>query len=259
MHVVTVTSDWNQSDHYLGSLKGKILSDVPGVHIIDLNHSISPYRLAQAAFVIRNSYFHFPKGTIHLVCVNSEPRAGKGHLVIEYDGHFFVTADNGLVGLVCNDEGKLGSVMEYTHGEEAGAFEVLRVYPNIVKAIFDKKQGSLLAVSNGFERHVPMRPVFEEGVISGSIIYIDSYFNAITNINRRLFHEVGKGRPYEILVHSNHYRITRLNKTYNETAAGELLALFNSLELLEVAIKDGNAAELLNLNINSVVRVKFGR
>jgi S-adenosylmethionine hydrolase len=106
-------------------------------------------------------------------------------------------------------------------------------------------------------RPAPLLPTMDNSVINGSVIYIDSYSNVITNITRVIFEKVGKGRRFEILVQSNHNRITRLNNTYGETPNGELLALFNSIELLEVSINKGNAADLLNLGMNSVVRVKF--
>jgi S-adenosylmethionine hydrolase len=106
-------------------------------------------------------------------------------------------------------------------------------------------------------KQVPMLPTIDESVINGSVIYIDSYKNAFTNINRELFDQIGKGRPFDIFVQSNHNRINRLNKRYGESSLGEMLALFNSIGLLEIAINGGNAADLLNLSINSSVRIKF--
>jgi S-adenosyl-L-methionine hydrolase (adenosine-forming) len=91
----------------------------------------------------------------------------------------------------------------------------------------------------------------------GSVIYIDSYQNAITNITRDLYERIGKGRKFEIALQSNHYKLNRINRTYSETSTGELLVLFNSLGLLEVAINKGNAAELLSLTTSSVVRIRF--
>jgi S-adenosylmethionine hydrolase len=102
-----------------------------------------------------------------------------------------------------------------------------------------------------------MLPTIDESVINGSIVYIDSYRNAITNIPKELFEKIGKNRPFDVFIQSNHYKINKINKTYSETSAGELLALFNSLNLLEIAISSGNAADLLNLNINSIIRIKF--
>jgi S-adenosylmethionine hydrolase len=102
-----------------------------------------------------------------------------------------------------------------------------------------------------------MLPTIDESVINGSVIYIDSYRNAFTNISLDLFHQIGKGRAFDILVQSNHNRISRLNQRYGESSQGEILALFNSIGLLEIAINGGNAADLLDLSLNSSVRVKF--
>ena len=104
---------------------------------------------------------------------------------------------------------------------------------------------------------MPLLASINESVIAGSVIYIDSYQNAITNISRELFEKIGKGRPFEILVQSYHYKINRINKTYNETSDGELLAIFNSVGLLEIAINRGKVAELLNIGLHSNIRVKF--
>ena len=94
-------------------------------------------------------------------------------------------------------------------------------------------------------------------MITGAVIYIDSFRNAITNITKDLFDRIGEGRAFEIYPQNNYYKITRLNDFYHETAPGEILAIFNSVGLLEIAINKGNAAELLNLSVNSSIRVKF--
>ena len=106
-------------------------------------------------------------------------------------------------------------------------------------------------------KQIPILPTIDETTINGSVVYIDSFRNAITNISRELFDQIRKGRPFDIFIQSNYYKINRLNKNYHDSSTGELLALFNSLGLLEIAINSGNAADLLNLSINSVVRIKF--
>jgi S-adenosyl-L-methionine hydrolase (adenosine-forming) len=122
------------------------------------------------------------------------------------------------------------------------------------------QSGKILSLGQrhtGLYRQVAMLPAIDESIITGSIIYIDSYRNAFTNINRELFERIGKGRSFELFIQSNHYRINRINTWYSETSSGEILALFNSLDLLEIAIHGGNAAELLNLSLNSTIRIKF--
>ena len=108
-----------------------------------------------------------------------------------------------------------------------------------------------------YETHTQIRATIDESVISGSIIYIDSYQNAITNISKELFDRVGRDRRFDILVQSNHNKVNSISNTYSDVEPGDLLALFNSAGLLEIAICTGYAAQLLNLNVGSSVRIKF--
>jgi S-adenosylmethionine hydrolase len=108
-----------------------------------------------------------------------------------------------------------------------------------------------------YNKQVPLRPTLEDHTITGSVIYIDSYSNAITNISRELFDRIGNGRRFQIFVQSKHYTLHKINQRYNESPPGELLAIFNSAGLLEIAIRNGNAAGLLHLNTNSSIRVEF--
>jgi S-adenosyl-L-methionine hydrolase (adenosine-forming) len=108
-----------------------------------------------------------------------------------------------------------------------------------------------------YQKQTPRRAVIEESVINGSVIYIDSYQNAFTNITRELFDRIGKGRPFEVLLGSNHYRINKINSKYSDVPVGEISVLFNSLDLIEIAIHKGYAVQLLNLQLGSTIRVKF--
>jgi len=76
MHIITLTSDWKEYDFYVASLKGKLLSICPEATLVDITHSIKPFNTAEAAFVLKNSYPHFPDNTIHIIAVNSEPEVG---------------------------------------------------------------------------------------------------------------------------------------------------------------------------------------
>ena len=76
MHIITLTSDWNENDYYVASLKGKLLSVCPEAHIIDISHNVKTFNSSQAAYVVRNAYPHFPDNTIHIIAVNTEPEEG---------------------------------------------------------------------------------------------------------------------------------------------------------------------------------------
>ena len=60
MPIITLTTDWNENDFYVSAIKGKILSQCPHALIIDVSHQIQTFNITQAAFIIRNSFHHFP-------------------------------------------------------------------------------------------------------------------------------------------------------------------------------------------------------
>ena len=258
MPIVTLTTDWIQDDYYTGAIKGKLISSCPDVNIIDISHKIPVFNTARAAFVIKNSFHHFPEGTIHLICVNSEPSAGESLLAIEYEGHFFIGNDNGMFGLIFREQPSKIVELGPMPAEGPESFRSLDIM--VEGACHIVKEGGMTGLGkdrDSFERTIPRRATIEQDVINGSVIYIDSYQNAVTNITKELYERIGKGRQFEIALQSNHYRLNRINKTYSETSVGELLVLFNSLDLLEVAINKGNASELLNLSNSSTIRIKF--
>jgi S-adenosylmethionine hydrolase len=263
MAIVTLTTDWRQNDFYVGAVKGTILSLAPDAKVVDLNHQIPPFNISMAAFVVKNSYNYFPEGSIHIIDVSSEPADDQGFIAIQNNGHYFLCANNGIAGLLFQEEPTTAVSIDKFSTADVQSPTSITTFAGITvlapAAAFLSSGDSIehLGPQTELIKQVPLRPAIDDSVISGSIIYIDSYQNTITNITRELFERIGKGRPFEILVQSNYYKIKRINKLYNETTPGELLALFNSLDLLEIAIYRGNAAELLNLSINSTVRIKF--
>lgn len=254
MPLITLTSDWNQNDFYVGMLKGKILTRVPDAVVVDVSHQVAPFNSAQAAFVIRNSYAHFPKGSIHLICVNTEPESNQKLLATKYDGHFFIGTDNGIFGLLFKEEPE--KMVELSVKEAENSFP-----DSFVEAACLLYAGEEITkigkITDQYQKQTPRRAVIEESVINGTVIYIDSFQNAFTNITRELFDRIGKGRTFEVLLGSNHYRINRINGKYSDVPVGEISVIFNSLDLLEIAINKGHAAPLLNLSMGSVIRVKF--
>jgi S-adenosyl-L-methionine hydrolase (adenosine-forming) len=257
MAVVTIISDWNKNDFYLAALKGRILSHCPDTTFVDITDQVSPFNSAQAAFILRNCYRNFPDGTIHLLCVNTESSADKPHVVVHAAKQYFIGCDNGQFGLLLEDDPEEIMVLK-KHTDHAGSFAELNVFSDCACSLIRKKKWNELGTAaKSVSKQIPMLPTIDESTINGSVVYIDSYRNAITNISHDLFDRIRKGRPFDIFIQSNYYKISRLNKNYHDSSTGELLALFNSLGLLEIAINSGNAAELLSLGINSVVRVKF--
>jgi S-adenosyl-L-methionine hydrolase (adenosine-forming) len=255
MSIVTLTSDWNKDDFYTAAIQGRILLRCPGTMVVTITNQVPAFNIAVAAFQLKHACCHFPEGTIHIIAVNGEMKEKRPCVALKSKGQYFVGYDNGIFGLLLDEEPQKVVMID---DKNASSFPELAIFAETAcDIIIAEGLNGLGDDYNQLYKQVPMLPTIDESVISGSIIYIDSYKNAFTNINRELFDQIGKGRPFEIFVQSNHNKIDRLNVWYSESSLGEMLALFNSLDLLEIAINGGNAADLLNLSLNSSVRIKF--
>ncbi len=259
MSVITLTTDWRKNDYYVGSVKGKILSRDITTVIVDITHQITSFNVMQAAFVLRNCYKEFPKGTIHIVGVNSTLTQKRALLIVEKDDQYFLCSDSGFPGLAFPNQG-FNVFKVDSDPEKSFASSSLDLFVDVAyKLIRGEAADSIGKPSDNYIKQLPLRPTIDTDLINGSVVYIDSYANAITNITREIFERIGKGKDFEIFVQSNHYIIEQISNTYSDVSAGELIALFNSANLLEIAISNGPAADLLNLSVNAVIRIRFSK
>jgi S-adenosylmethionine hydrolase len=105
-------------------------------------------------------------------------------------------------------------------------------------------------------QRLPFRATSMGDNIRGSIVFIDSYGNVITNIDRNLFDQIGKGHPFIIELARNN-QIDRISNEYNEVPEGEILALFNASNHLEIAMRNGKVSGMLNLKLNDSITIRF--
>jgi S-adenosylmethionine hydrolase len=256
MAIITLTSDWGLSDHYISAVKGAIISRLPDAMIIDITHNISKFSLGETAFIVKNAYKNFPKGSIHIIGVNSESSIETPHTVIYYDEHYFIGSDNGLFALLCDKEP--AKIIEITVNQDSDYF----TFPS--RDIF-AKVACMIAEGTGLDKIGTPRkalrkmnsylPVTDENTIKGIIVYFDSYDNAFTNITETLFREVGKGRKFTAYLKSEEIQV--IHKSYSDVATGDIVLLFSTTTHLEIAINKGSARNLLGINIYDTFRIEF--
>ena len=70
--IITLTTDFGEKDHFAGAVKGAIYSELEDIKIVDISHSVSPFHLTEAAYIIQNAYKSFPLGSIHIIGIDSE-------------------------------------------------------------------------------------------------------------------------------------------------------------------------------------------
>jgi S-adenosyl-L-methionine hydrolase (adenosine-forming) len=251
MQVVTLTTEWKPDDIYSGIIKGKLCSLCPGVTIFDNASGIPAFNISHASFVIRNTYNNYPKGSIHIICVHYEGKNDQNHLIVKAKDHFFIGTDNGIFNLILNSEPDEVVKIEHDAMEDE-----LEVFVKAAAGLLTGKKLSDLGKSvKSISERVPLRATIEQNVIIGSIIFIDSYGNAVSNITREVFHRVFNNKEFRILIQSNKNYTDVISLKYSDVPVGDMLARFNSLDLLEISINGANVSELLSLTIGSVVRV----
>ena len=252
MPVITLTTEWKSNDFYNGIIKGRICSLCPGTIIIDNAVNIPAFDISYASFVIRNTYNNYPKGSVHIICVHSEASEDQDYLIVKAKDHFFIGTDNGIFNLILNSEPD--EVVKIEHNETTDELEIFaRAAADIISG---KKPGDLGKSVKTLNERVPLRATIDKDVIIGSVIFIDSYGNAISNITREIFYRVFENRQYRILIQSNKNHTDHISRKYNDEQVGDMLARFNLLDLLEISINGADVSELLSLSIGSVLRIE---
>ncbi|HAQ64909.1 MAG TPA: hypothetical protein DCR43_03505 [Bacteroidales bacterium] len=259
MAIITLTSDWGTRDHYLPAVKGALLSRMPDAVIVDISHEIEPFDLNQASFVLRNCYHLFPKGTVHIVAINTEADLENPHIAIRHNGHYFIGTDNGLFSLMFDTIPEEIFEIDIPQDSDYFTFPTRDVF--VKAAVHLAKGGAMEELGDPllklFER-MAFRPVISGDAIIGKVIYTDRYENVFTNITEGLFKSECRNRSFNIEFSVSRYRIRKINKSYGDVPEGELVALFSTTGNLEIAINKGNAASLLGLGTDDAIRIQFG-
>ncbi|MFL5762593.1 MAG: S-adenosyl-l-methionine hydroxide adenosyltransferase family protein [Bacteroidia bacterium] len=252
MPIITLTTDLGLKDHYVGAIKGSIYNLLADVTIVDISHQIPTYNIQDAAYIIRNSYHTFPKGSIHIIGIRSEQTGLSSHVIVQADGHYFIGADNGIFSLLLDSNFETAVELP----QSASTFPTRDVFAFAATELAKGKKIEELgtAKENLLER-MPFRAATMGDMIRGTVEYIDSYGNVMCNISRDLFSQVGKGRPFTI--EFARYEIAKMSTNYSDVPEGEILALFNSAGQLEIAMNSDRASSMLNLKLNDSVTVRF--
>ena len=274
MAFITLTTDFGRKDHFVSAVKGAIYTLLPEANIVDISHEISPFNITETAYILKNAYKSFPKGTIHIIGVDSEMTPENKHIALLLDGHYFVCPDNGIMSMIASEINPTKVVEINIHDRIETSFSVLDVFVNVACHI--ARGGTLEVIGKPLPeitKMVELQPqIVSETKIIGSVIYIDNYGNVISNITKELFNQVGKGRKFTLSagrynfkkVLSKYSDIVDFNLPVNErNSAGNKLALFNSGSYLEIAIYKSNlqtvggASSLLGLDYRSSVSIEF--
>ncbi len=274
MSIITLITDFGHKDYFVGALKGKILSEQKEAVIVDISHEIDLFNTLEASYCIEAAYSNFPKGTIHIIGVDSERVGDTQHIAMQWDDHYFICADNGILNTLIQKKIPQKIVAITIHDRLNTDVSDMDVFAAVACHI---SRGGLLNVIGKEIQSLKSISVLTSTIsddlaeIKGQIVYIDSFGNCVTNISQKQFNDTVRGRKFEIIIKNK--KITRLHKSYSDfpisdtkqlkDLEGDFLALFNENGYLEIAIYKsnpktvGSAATLLGLHFRDSISVKF--
>lgn len=275
MAIITLTTDFGLKDHFAGAIKGAIYCEIDSVKVIDISHSVNPFNIHEAAYLVQNAYKSFPKGTIHIIGVDSELTPENRHLAVLLNDHYFIGADNGIISIL-TEEFRAEKIVEINiHDRVESIFPVLDVFVKVACHI--ARGGKLEVIGSTVHEIKTIKSLIplvnnSETQISGSVIYIDNYGNVVTNITRKIFEGIRRGRDFEL--HARNHKFSVIHEKYSDAINfniekskrdedGKKLAVFNSGEYIELAIYRSNlntvggASTLLGLDYRDTITIYF--
>ncbi len=255
MQLVTLTTDFGLSDHYVAVLKGTILSKKQDLQMIDVSHDIDTHDIVQAAFHVVNSYNTFPKGTIHVVAVYNFYQPDFEFVAFEREGHYFIGPNNGIFSLIFDDliEAEIHKI-DYDNDKD---FKIQQIISHGVACIaHGLGMNEIGPIVDEFTRKIGIQPVVTKDQIRATIIHIDHFENVVVNLKKPLFEKMRAGRKFALYYQQND-PINKISKNYNEAPIGDVLCCFNAAGYMEIAINMGRAASLLGLKKNETVQINF--
>jgi S-adenosylmethionine hydrolase len=247
--VVALLTDFGTANHYAGTMKGVVLGVCPDVALIDIAHDLPAHDVLAGALELSACHRYFPPGTIFLVVVDPGVGSARRGLAVEAGEYRFVAPDNGVLSAALQ-ETPPRRIVELTERKYARP-TISRTFEGrdrfapaagwLAKGVPVTALGRLVQDYHRLDLPVPVQT--EDGV-TGVVLAVDRFGNAISNLDRRTV-DRAVGRPASI--HPGAHEVRRLVATYAEAAEDEACALFGSTDHLEIAVRGGSAADRLGL------------
>jgi S-adenosylmethionine hydrolase len=260
--IVTLTTDFGAESPYVAQMKGVLLSIEPSAVLVDVSHGIAPQNVRQAALVLADVCQRFPAGTIHVAVVDPGVGTARRMVYCRVGDQVLLGPDNGLFSritrrtppstIIALEEPRfwLPTVSATFHGRDMLAPVAARLCQGL-----DPRQ-----LGPPIERLIELdwpEPQVTEGKLTGEIIAVDSFGNAITNMGDEHLARLPNRSAIKVACSKSDSDIP-LVRTYGDRPRGTPVALVGSGGLLEIAVVEGNAARELGLNVADHVDVRDG-
>jgi S-adenosyl-L-methionine hydrolase (adenosine-forming) len=258
--ILTLTTDFGLSDHYVGAMKGVILGICPQAQIVDISHGIAPFEITEGAYTIAQAYGCFPKKTVHVVVVDPGVGTARRPILMEAAGQYFVAPDNGVLAmiygrephkirLISNEKYFRKPVSRTFHGRDLFAPSAAHLAVGITPAQFGPRIEDYLKPA--FDK--PQRA--GKRTWNGQVLKIDRFGNIITNFHSGDFPNL---ETQNVSFSVGPQEVTVIAHNYAETAPGELFAIVGSSGYYEISMAQASAAKRIGCMAGGPVELWIG-
>lgn len=257
--IISLLTDFGQSDGYVGAMSGVILSICPTATLVTLSHDVAAQDVRSAAFVLYQAFGYYPAHTVHCVVVDPGVGSQRRAIAVRTSHGVFVGPDNGVFSLVLNHTNvieavilsnpdyQLPQVSRTFHGRDIFAPAAAFIANGTPLHVFGPRAINLVKL----EAISPRQPAKRPG--ESRIIHIDHFGNLILDLAA---HDIPD--PQQVTLTIGDRTITSLSSTFADVEEGGLLAYIgSSRDHVEIAIRNGNAAEILGVTVGNIVKVSL--
>ena len=256
-HVITLLTDFGTADTFVGIMKGVILGIHPQARLVDLTHSIPPQQILAGALALRSAVPFFPPGTVHVAVVDPGVGSARRPIAIETAQGVLIGPDNGVLSLAAsvlgtrqmrsidNDQYFRRPISDTFHGRDIFAPVAAHVSRGVAIEALGARLDSIVEVA------VPVPQQTAAG-LRGEVIHIDHFGNLITNIDAGALARFPLQR---VSVSINGTSVVGPVKAYAAVPEGTALAIVGSWGVVEIAVRNGNAAQAFAAGLGMPVTV----
>jgi S-adenosylmethionine hydrolase len=254
--LIALTTDFGTVDPWVGIMKGVLATRAPEARVVDLTHGIPPQNVLAGALVLRYALPYFPPGTIHVAVIDPGVGSERRPICVETPREILVGPDNGLLSLAAAAPPARAYHLKegrFFPSPRSATFHGRDVFAPVAAALAMGTRPSELGPEIRDMRvlRVP-EPRREAGAIRGEVIYVDHFGNLITNVPQSLLANF-PAEPTSISIRGT--RVAGIAPSYAAVSPGQPVAVVNSWNHLEIAVRDGSAAATLGARVGDEVIV----
>ncbi len=263
--LVTLLTDFGNSDYFVGAMKGAILSVNGDAKIVDITHEVPPHDIESAAFTLLQAHHTFPAKTVHVAVVDPGVGSSRRPILVDTGDYFFVGPDNGIFSYVCDRVANFKafhlSKSEYFRQPTSSTFHGRDIFAPVAAALSKGIQPTSLGdLITDIVRLPTLHPqLIEGGDIAGRIIHIDRFGNCITNISREVLTDEMIADGARLSIRDHEVKEFRRTFTDGEASQNDLFAVWGSAELLEIAVFGTSAVKLLGVERGEKVVIRVSK